>query len=115
MNQKHCFCVLQLDDRLSSILTKFRETKRRHTLLSSFASEPAFFIQELIKLYGQEVRIVPNKDGTAEIGEIFGNGEAYADRWTSDAILRVYTRTKEQRKLRQQASQEKDTGQEKTN
>lgn len=97
----------QVDEKLSEALAKYREIRRRHTLLSSFAAEPALFIQEVVKLFGQEIRVNVTKDNeTPDQGEVLGSGEAYGERWVPDAVQRLYMRMIEERRMQQQVIQQ---------
>ena len=76
----------QLNHLLYACSSRYKEHKRRHTMLTAFSQNPVETIQQLVIAQARELRSAAGKD--VEALQVMKSADVYGDKWTQDAILK---------------------------
>lgn len=79
-----------LDHGLMAMIHRYREHKRRHTMLAALSIDPEGTLNALVAAQARELRLAAAKD--AEAVEVLRSGEVYKDRWAPDAIFKYLSK-----------------------
>lgn len=75
-----------VDHAVATTVGRFREHRRRHTVLMAFSIDPVRTIEELVAAQGKELRLAVSKE--AEAVEVMKLSDLFNEKWTQDAILK---------------------------